>query len=77
MDLSTIVGIVAAFGLMVMAIMQGGSIMMFINTPSLIIVFGGTIGVTFVNYPFSEVIGTIAVLKKDLQNSEIIECQSY
>ncbi len=67
MDLSTIVGIVAAFGLMFMAIMQGGSIMMFINTPSLIIVFGGTIGVTFVNYPFSEVVGTIAVLKKTLK----------
>lgn len=64
MDLSTIVGIVAAFGLMLMAILQGGSIMMFVNTPSLIIVFGGTIGVTFVNYPFSEVVGTISVLKK-------------
>jgi chemotaxis protein MotA len=64
MDLSTIIGIVAAFGLMVMAILQGGSIMMFVNTPSLIIVFGGTVGVTLVNYPFSDLIGTIAVIKK-------------
>ncbi|APG27324.1 flagellar motor protein MotP [Syntrophotalea acetylenivorans] len=64
MDLSTIVGIVAAFGLMVMAIVQGGSIMLFVNTPSLIIVIGGTIGATLVNYPFSDVMSTLSVIKK-------------
>ena len=64
MDLSTIIGIVAAFGLMLMAILQGGSIMMFVNTPSLIIVFGGTIGVTLVNYPFDDILGTISIVKK-------------
>lgn len=68
MDLSTILGIVAAFGLMVLAIMQGGSIMLFVNIPSLIIVVGGTIGATLVNYPFGDVMGTIAVVKKAFKN---------
>lgn len=68
MDLSTVLGIVAAFGLMVLAIMQGGSIMLFVNVPSLIIVIGGTVGATLVNYPFSDVMGTIAVVKKAFKN---------
>ena len=64
MDLSTVLGIVAAFGLMLMAIMQGGSIMLFVNVPSLIIVVGGTIGATLINYPFGDIMGTINVVKK-------------
>ncbi len=63
MDLSTIVGILAAFGLMVSAIMQGGSILIFINIPSIIIVIGGTIGVAFVHYPFGEVMGAFGVAR--------------
>ncbi len=68
MDPSTIIGIVAAFGLMVMAILQGGSIMLFVNTPSLIIVVGGTIGATLVNYPFGDVMSTLSVIKKAFKN---------
>ena len=64
MDLSTILGILAAFGLMISAIMQGGSIFIFINIPSIIIVIGGTIGVAFVHYPFSEVLGAFSVARK-------------
>ncbi len=68
MDLSTILGILAAFGLMVLAILQGGSIMLFVNVPSMIIVIGGTIGATFVNYPFADVMGTLSVIKKAFRN---------
>lgn len=64
MDLSTILGIAAAFGLMIIAIAQGGGIVLFINTPSLIIVIGGTIGSTLVHYPFSDVFGTLSIIKK-------------
>ncbi len=64
MDLSTIIGILAAFGLMISAIMQGGSILIFVNIPSIIIVIGGTIGVAFVHYPFGEVMGAFAVTRK-------------
>ena len=49
MDLSTILGIMAAFALMISAIMMGGSIFLFINIPSIVIVLGGTIGATLVH----------------------------
>ncbi len=63
MDLATIVGLVAAFGLMISAIMQGGSLMIFIDIPSAIIVIGGTIGTAFVNFPFSHIVGAIKVAR--------------
>ncbi|BCA79116.1 MotA/TolQ/ExbB proton channel family protein [Desulfuromonas sp. AOP6] len=64
MDLSTILGIMAAFALMISAIMMGGSIFLFINIPSIVIVMGGTIGATLVHYPFKNVFRAFAVLKK-------------
>ncbi len=70
MDLSTIIGITAAFGLMLMAILQGGPLSIFINTPSLLIVVGGTIGVTFVHYPFGDVLEAINVAKKTILYKE-------
>jgi len=64
MDLSTVIGIVAAFGLMVSAIMQGGSLLIFINVPSLIIVLGGTIGSALVHYPFGDLTSAFSVARK-------------
>lgn len=70
MDLSTIIGIAVAFGLMLMAILQGGPLSIFINTPSILIVFGGTAGVTLVHYPFSDVMEAINVAKKTILYKE-------
>jgi chemotaxis protein MotA len=64
LDLSTIIGIGAAFGLMLMAIIQGGPLTLFINVPSIMIVFGGTFGNTLVHYPFSDVFDAMNVAKK-------------
>ena len=71
MDLSTIIGIGAAFGLMLMAILQGGPLSIFVNVPSMLIVFGGTFGNTLVHYPFSDVFDAINVAKKTLLHKEI------
>ncbi len=70
MDLSTILGIGAAFGLMLMAILQGGPLSIFINVPSIMIVFGGTAGNTLVNYPFSDVFDAFNVAKKTILYKE-------
>ncbi len=70
MDLSTLLGMGAAFGLMLMAILQGGPLSIFINVPSMMIVFGGTAGNAFVHYPFSEVFDAINVAKKTLLYKE-------
>ena len=71
MDLSTIIGIVAAFGLMLMAITQGGPLTIFINVPSILIVFGGTFGNTLVHYPFQDVFDALNVAKKTFLHREI------
>ncbi|KJR96307.1 MAG: flagellar motor protein MotP [Desulfobulbaceae bacterium BRH_c16a] len=71
MDLSTIIGIGAAFGLMLMAIIQGGPLTIFINVPSILIVFGGTFGNTLVHYPFSDVFDAMNVAKKTFLYKEI------
>ncbi|MCF6289652.1 MAG: MotA/TolQ/ExbB proton channel family protein [Desulfobacterales bacterium] len=64
MDLSTLLGIVASFTLMILAILSGGSIFLFFNVPSVIIVVGATIGSTFIHYPFRDIFGAAAVCKK-------------
>ncbi len=71
MDLSTVIGIGAAFGLMLMAILQGGPLTIFINVPAIMIVFGGTLGNTLVHYPFSDVLGAMSVAKKTFLHQEM------
>ncbi|MCA1986401.1 MAG: MotA/TolQ/ExbB proton channel family protein [Desulfovibrio sp.] len=63
MDLATIIGIVLAFGLVVGAIVTAGSILTFIDIPSMLIVGGGTFGTILVNYPLKHVISVMGVVK--------------
>ncbi len=69
MDLATILGIVISFGLVLAGILEGGSLMIFISAPSLLIVLGGTVGATLVNYPLATVFGVMKVLKKTLSTT--------
>ncbi len=66
MDISTILGAVVAFGLVLAAMMNGGSILLFIDPASMMIVGGGTVGSTLINYPFTEVVRALTVAKKTL-----------
>ncbi len=63
MDIATLFGIFSAFGLVLLAITMGGGLGLFVNPPSLMIVVGGTIGATMINYPMKDVIGALAVAK--------------
>ena len=63
MDLGTLLGIVSGFGLVIIAMSMGGGFGAFVNAPSLMIVCGGTIGATLINYPISDVLGVIKVAK--------------
>lgn len=71
MDLSTVIGIGIAFGLMLLAILQGGPLSIFINFPSILIVFGGTFGVTLVHYPFGDVFDALNVAKKTFLHKDL------
>ena len=63
-DIATIIGIVVSFGLMIWAILMGGPLSLFIDVPSIAIVFGGTAGVALISFPLADVLGTIAIFKK-------------
>ncbi len=64
MDIATIIGLLAAFGLMLSAILQGGSLMIFIDIASLLIVIGGTIGTVLVHFPLGDILGAFNVARK-------------
>lgn len=53
MDITTLIGIVGGFVFIVTGIMNGGNIDNFINMPSVMIVFGGTICATVASFPFN------------------------
>ncbi|SNR63010.1 chemotaxis protein MotA [Humidesulfovibrio mexicanus] len=55
MDFATLLGLLSGMALVVSAIVMGGDVNIFIDVPSLMIVFGGTFGTIFVAFPFEEV----------------------
>jgi chemotaxis protein MotA len=78
MDLATLIGLLMSFGLVGAAIVMGGNPLIFVDVPSILIVFGGTIGITLINYPLANVIGVIGVVKNTFfhtldEPSKIIE----
>jgi chemotaxis protein MotA len=66
MDIATVLGVISAFGLVCLAIFMGGGIKLFINVPALMIVVGGTLGATMINYPLRDVFGVFKVVRKAL-----------
>lgn len=67
-DLATLLGIIVAAGLVISSILMGGSGSWFINYPSLMIVLGGTMGATLINYPLADVISVFKVTKNAFRN---------
>ncbi len=66
MDIGTLIGLVLGFSLIVGAIVLGGSIGGFVDLPSVIIVFGGTIATTFIMYAMPVALGAVKVAMKAL-----------
>ena len=65
-DYATLAGITAALGLVLLSIVIGGNISSFLDLNSFLIVFGGTIGATLINYPITDVARTLIVLRNAL-----------
>ena len=61
MDIATLIGILVSFGLVIISILLGGDGAWFINAPSLMIVFGGTMGATLLAYPLGDVLSVFKV----------------
>ncbi len=68
MDLATLIGLVAGLGVMIGAILVGPSAGMFLNPPSLIIVFGGTFAAVMMKFSMGQFIGAIKVALKTVIN---------
>ncbi|MBF0438340.1 MAG: MotA/TolQ/ExbB proton channel family protein [Magnetococcales bacterium] len=64
MDFATVIGFVFGLVLMVAAILLGGQLTMFVDIPSILIVFGGTIATLFIRHRMKDVFGAFGILMK-------------
>ena len=68
MDLATIVGLLGALGLIVVTMLMSGSLTMFINVPSLVIVVGGSIFAVMAKFGLGQFLGAVKVAGKSFSN---------
>jgi chemotaxis protein MotA len=64
MDIASIIGVVSGMGFILGTILLGGSIMMFVNIPSVLIVVGGTIAATMIALPLADFLTVFKVTMK-------------
>jgi len=70
-DKSTVFGLAGAFALVLSAIIFQGELGLFLSFSSFLIVGGGVVMVTVVNYSFQDLKNTFASLLDNLKNSEM------
>jgi len=63
MDIATIIGLLAGIALVVITILLGGAVAIFWNVPSFVLVVGGTLAATLINFPLSDVLSVFNTLK--------------
>lgn len=68
MDLATIVGLIGAMALIVISMLMSGELGMFVNGPSIVIVFGGTLFGVMAKYSLSQFLGAVGVAAKSFKN---------
>lgn len=78
MDITTIVGLVAGFTLIVMGIFNGGDLASFYDLPSILITLGGTFAATLVAFPLQQIVSIAGVamkafMYKSIPPTELIE----
>jgi len=67
MEISTILGLIIGFAMMVGVLMVGEShvsLTKFIDPPAMMMVFGGAIAVTLVGFPLKQVLNIFSIMKK-------------
>jgi len=63
-DLATLIGILGSFGFVIMAMLMGGTIDMFVDVTSILIVFGGTLFVVMMKYNLGQFLGAVKIAMK-------------
>lgn len=64
MDIATVIGLFGGTVLIVGAIITGGSALVFFDTPSILIVIGGTLATCFIKFSMRDVINSVTVVMK-------------
>ena len=64
MDLATIIGLVGAIGIIASAMVLGGDVLVFVNVPSMLIVFGGSIMVVLMKFGLGQFFGASKIALK-------------
>lgn len=64
MDLATLIGIIGSFGFVIMAMLMGGTLDMFVDTTSILIVFGGSLFVVMMKYNLAQFLGAVKIAGK-------------
>jgi chemotaxis protein MotA len=64
MDLATLIGIIAGIALVGSAMGMGGGLGAFIDIPSILIVIGGTLASTLINFPLKQFLSALRVAMK-------------
>ena len=70
MDITTILGVVVGIALIGWSLQMGGGIGMFIDIPSIMIVGGGTLASTLINFPLKQVLSVLKVIQKLVKAKE-------
>jgi chemotaxis protein MotA len=64
LDLATLIGLIAAFGIVLTSIVMGGSAGTFVNGPSLLVVLGGTVAVTMMKFSLGKFLSATSIAVK-------------
>lgn len=64
MDLATLIGLIGSFGIVIFAMLSGGSLGMFLNGPSILIVLVGSMFVVLMKFNLSQFLGAIKIAVK-------------
>jgi chemotaxis protein MotA len=70
MDITTVLGIVVGGGLILTAMQLSGGLALYLDLSSILIVLGGTIAATLVNFPLQQVLSVMRVVPKLLRTQE-------
>ena len=68
MDIATIIGILAGFGIIIGAIVTGGGAGMFLHIPSLLIVLGGMLCTVLIHFSLGQFLGIFGIVKNTFVN---------
>jgi chemotaxis protein MotA len=68
MDLATLIGLLGAFGIIISAILFGGSPIIFVNAPSLLIVVGGSLFAVLMKFPLKHFLAAFKIAAKAFFN---------